>query len=481
MKTIFEDVTCDDLFRRYREERVAYWNQYKRTRAGNQYRGRLTEIYRSFIQRGRRVLEVGCGHGDLLDAVEPAVGVGVDFSPTMAEVASQRYPKRKFIVADAHELNLHEEFDYIILSDLVNELWDVQRVLERLLPLCSYGTRVVINTYSRVWEVPLGVARWLRFASPVLEQNWLTREDLANLLQLAGFDVIRECREILWPLRTPFLDSLCNRYLVKIPPFSSFALTNFIIARPTVCPNLDRRQDASVSVIVPARNEADNIDDILRRVPEMGKGTEIIFVEGDSTDDTYGAIERAIARYQNRRCKLLRQTGKGKGDAVRAGCGLSEGDVLMILDADLTVSPESLPRFYHALISGTGEFVNGVRLVYPMEDRAMRFANLIGNKFFSWAFSWLIGQKIKDTLCGTKVLRREHYLRIAENRSFFGDFDPFGDFDLIFGAARLNLKFVDLPVRYRERVYGQTNIQRWRHGWLLLKMVFFASRRIKFT
>ena len=153
----------------------------------------------------------------------------------------------------------------------------------------------------------------------------------------------------------------------------------------------------------------------------------------------------------------------------------------MILDADLTVAPEDLPRFYEVLYSGKGEFVNGVRLVYPMEKEAMRLLNLIGNKFFSLAFSWLLGQSIKDTLCGTKVLWKADYRMISANRAHFGDFDPFGDFDLLFGAARLNLKIVDLPIRYRERTYGTTNIQRWKHGWLLAKMVLFAAGRIKFV
>jgi glycosyltransferase involved in cell wall biosynthesis len=235
-----------------------------------------------------------------------------------------------------------------------------------------------------------------------------------------------------------------------------------------------------VSVVVPARNEAGNIPEIFRRVPEMGKGTELIFVEGHSNDGTYEAIEKAMADHPERLCKLFQQTGIGKGDAVRLAFAQANGDILMILDADLTVPPEDLPRFYEALCSEKAEFVNGVRLVYPMGEKAMRFFNLLSNKFFSMAFSWLLGQPVKDTLCGTKVLTRESYLKIANNRAYFGDFDPFGDFDLLFGAAKLNLKIVDLPIRYQDRTYGTTNIQRWKHGWLLLKMVLFAAKRIKF-
>jgi len=253
-----------------------------------------------------------------------------------------------------------------------------------------------------------------------------------------------------------------------------------IVARP-IATQEDLPVSPAVSVIVPARNEAGNIRPILARVPEMGSGTELIFVEGHSTDNTAREVESAIAAHPTRRVRLLTQEGSGKGDAVRLGFAEASGQVLMILDADLTVPPEDLPRFYEALRSGKCEFANGVRLVYPMEKEAMRFLNLLGNKFFSLAFSWLLGQPIKDTLCGTKALWRGDYEKIAANRSYFGDFDPFGDFDLHFGAAKLNLKILEVPIRYRERTYGSTNISRWRHGALLLRMVLFAIRRIKFV
>jgi glycosyltransferase involved in cell wall biosynthesis len=213
----------------------------------------------------------------------------------------------------------------------------------------------------------------------------------------------------------------------------------------------------------------------------MGSSTELVFVEGHSRDDTYAAIERAIVANPERQCQLFRQPGEGKADAVRLGFNRASGQILMILDADLTVAPEELPRFYEALASGQGEFINGVRLVYPMEDQAMRFFNLLGNKFFSAAFSWLLGQPIKDTLCGTKVLWRADYDRIVEGRAYFGDFDPFGDFELLFGAAKLNRRIMEVPIRYRQRVYGETNIRRWKHGWLLLKMSAFAARRLKWV
>jgi SAM-dependent methyltransferase len=463
-------------------------------KANGYYHRRLARIYRHLIPPGGRVLEVGCGDGSLLAAVNPAYGVGVDVSEEMIHRARAEYPELRFVVADAHALALGETFDAIILSDVVNDLWDVQAALEQLRPLTHDRTRIILNFFSRLWELPLRAARALRLATPLLDQNWLTPEDVRGLLMLAGFESIRGWNEILWPVTTPGIDVLMNRYVARLWPFPKLALTNFIVARPAADakpqaaqpppPGLlpgGGDQTPSVSVVVPARNEAGNIAAIFARTAEIGRGTELIFVEGHSSDDTYAAIEREIAANPGRRCKLLRQTGKGKGDAVRLGFEQATGEVLMILDADLTVPPEDLPRFYEAVASGRAEFANGVRLVYPMEAQAMRFLNLLGNKFFSLAFSWLLGQPIKDTLCGSKVLRRSDYQRIAANRAYFGDFDPFGDFDLIFGAAKLNLKIVDVPIRYRMRTYGATNIQRFRHGLLLLRMTAFAARRIKFV
>ena len=483
MTLIAEPSVEDVAARRYRADRQAHWDTVARRMAtwtswGTHYQSRLIHIYRHLVPRGARVLELGCGQGDLLAALEPSVGVGVDFSPEMIKRAEARHPRLRWVVADAHELQLAETFDVIILSDLVNDLWDVQRVFEQLSPLMTPQTRVILNTYSRLWEPILGLAQKLGLSKPALHQNWLTVADLEGLLNLADSHVIRSWSEVLLPLPIPLLSTLANRFLVKLALFKQLALTSMVVAQPRPKP---RTSKPVVSVIVPARNEAGNIARIIAEIPEMGAATEIIFVEGHSTDDTYAAIEREIARRPDRNCRLYRQTGKGKGDAVRLGFKEASGQILMILDADLTVPPQDLPRFYDALFSGKGEFINGVRLVYPMEKQAMRFFNLVGNKFFSLAFSWLLGQPIKDTLCGTKVLWRADYERIAANRAYFGDFDPFGDFDLLFGAAKLNMKIVEVPIRYRERTYGETNIQRWRHGWVLLKMVVFAAGRVKFT
>ena len=476
--------TNDISFDSYQRARRDHWNAVARkmdswTGSSREYHERLSEVYRFWVAPAQRILEVGCGQGNLLSALRPSRGVGVDFSPEMVKRARITHPKLEFLDADSHELSMLEgPFDIIIVSDLIDDLWDVQKVFEQIARLCQPRTRLIINSYSRVWELPLLIAEKLGLAKPKLTQNWLTVDDIADLLNLAGFEIIRNWQEILWPVRTPFIADFCNKFLVKSWPFRYFAMTNFILARPYP---QNKSEKPLVSVIIPARNEAGNIPQIFTRTPEMGSGTELVLVEGHSSDNTYAVIEQEIASHPERKAQLHHQTGTGKGDAVRLGFAKAKGDILMILDADMTVPPEDLPRFYEALHSGRGEFINGVRLVYPMEDEAMRFFNFLGNKFFSLAFSWLLGQPIKDTLCGTKVLTKHDYQLIATNRTYFGDFDPFGDYDLIFGAAKLGLKIVDLPIRYRARTYGVTNIQRWSHGWLLLRMVIFAARRIKFT
>jgi ubiquinone/menaquinone biosynthesis C-methylase UbiE len=467
----------------YRQSRAAHWDDVARQTAhhegmGKYYHRRLAEVYRFIIPPGQRILELGCARGDLLAALRPSVGIGVDISAEMIAQGQRRHPDLQFIHGDALDVNTDDAFDFIVMSDLINDLWDVQTAFERVRKLCTPQTRIVLNFYSRLWEWPLAAAGKMKLAHPLLRQNWLTVEDVSNLLYLAGFESMRHWEEILWPVRMPLIDTFFNKFVVKLWPFKHGALTNFILARPLPAP---RAHPPKVSVVVAARNEEGNIDNIFRRVPDLGSGTELVFVEGGSSDDTYGAIERAISANPHRPAKLLRQTGIGKGDAVRAGFAQASGDILMILDADLTVAPEDLPRFYDAIVSGKGDFINGVRLVYPMEQRAMRMANLAGNKFFSLAFSWLLGQPVKDTLCGTKVLWRDDYDLIASNRAYFGEFDPFGDYDLLFGAAKQNLRIVDLPIRYRERVYGTTNIHRWKHGWLLLRMVAFAARKLKFV
>ncbi|MGE0432349.1 MAG: glycosyltransferase [Planctomycetota bacterium] len=458
-------------------EQRARWRRFNGT-----YHAEVLRMCRFVVEPGARVLDLGCGTGDLLAALEPSYGVGVDISAKMVELARAAHPQLTF-VQDAAETWQPDEagatFDYVILSDLVQLAYDIGAVFRNVRRLCHARTRIIVHSHSQLWRPILGLATTLglKARQPVL--NWVTTEDITNLMDLSALEPVATQRRILLPLFLPLLTWLCNRLLVRLPIIKHLALTNWVVARPSG-PGVARDPaQTSVSIVVAARNEEGNVPAIVARMPQLGRATELIFVEGNSSDDTTGAIQREIAAHPELDISLHHQQGKGKGDAVRVGFAAAKHDVLMILDADLTVAPEDLQQFFDALCSGRGEFINGSRLVYPMEGRAMRFLNLVGNKFFAGAFSYLLGQRIKDTLCGTKVLLRADYERIARGRAYFGEFDPFGDFDLLFGAARLHLKIVEVPIRYRDRVWGTTQIRRWRDGVLLLRMCLVAFRKLR--
>jgi SAM-dependent methyltransferase len=466
--------TVDSSRDKYRcGEEVLKWR-----RRNSYYYGWLERIYRFAVRPDSRVLHVGCECGDLLAAVSPSYGVGIDANSEYIAAANARFGHLYFHCMDPHEMKLDEKFDYVLICNSLGRWHDIQKVLENVQRLCTEDTRIVITYYSYLWEYVLRMGSLLRLRRPHPYQNWLPPQDITNLLHLSGFETVRSDSYVIMPKRIPPLTSIFNYFLSLLPGFRQLNLVNFIVARPLPRPKAD--SDLSVSVIVPCRNERGNIAEAVRRIPKMGGHTEIIFVDGNSTDGTVQEIERQIKEHPERSIHLIHQgDGVGKGNAVRKGFAAAKGDVLVIQDADLTAPPEDLPKFFAAIRDGKGEYINGSRLVYPMEKQAMRFLNLLANKFFGALFTWLLGQRFRDTLCGTKMLSRKNYQLIAANRSYFGQFDPFGDFDLIFGAVKQNLKVIEVPVGYRARSYGATNISRFRHGWLLLRMSWTAFKKIK--
>jgi hypothetical protein len=368
-------------------------------------------------------------------------------------------------------------YDYIVLEDMIGDLKDIQLFLEKIKKNCHSQTRVVTTYYNHLWEPVLKLASHLGLRAETGEQNWLDNGDIANFFELAGFEVVTKQKKLLLPLDLPVISDIVNKWIANMPVVNNLCLSTWIVCRPKPL----KRLDYSVSIIIPARNESGNIERALKELPRFGKSQEVIFVEGHSKDDTWDKIQQVTSKNDGKKftVKSYRQKGIGKADAVRLGFKKATGEILMILDADLTVSPKELPKFYEALSTGKGEYINGCRLIYPMEKEAMRTLNKMGNIVFSWLFTWILGQRIKDTLCGTKVLLKTDYEKIVKNRSFFGDFDPFGDYDLIFGAIKQNLKMVEIPIRYKERTYGSTNISRFRHGWLLLRMTAIGFKRFR--
>ena len=456
----------------YHEPSFDYW-----LKKNNYYHQQVMNFYRFVIPQDVSVLQINCKNGYLLDAVKPSYGVGIDTDQLCIEHARQRYPDYIFYQGDIAKIPQQKPFDYIIVSLMTMKVDDIQVLLQDIRRLCHPGTRIIVDTYSYLWEPVLGITKRLGLRRPTHFKNWVSPHDLQNFLYLAGFQVVTQGRYLLMPKYIPLLSTLCNAVLVHIPLMRNLCLNQWIIARPE--PVAVSQEKVTVSVVVPCRNEKGNIESAVLRTPQMGASTEIIFVEGNSKDGTLDEIKRVCAQYPEKNLRWFVQEGKGKGDAVRKGFEHATGDILMILDADLTVPPEELPKFVDALTSGRGEFINGSRMIYGMESEAMRFLNMLANFFFGKLFSWTLDQKVKDTLCGTKVLWARDYKKIVTNRHFFGDFDPFGDFDLLFGAAKLNLKIVDMPVHYKNRTYGETQIRRFVHGWILLGMSVLALKKFK--
>lgn len=470
------------------------------SRRNRYYYQDIDRLHKFLIPQGSTVLEIGCGTGNLLAAVEPSVGVGIDFSENVIAVARKKYPHLHFFCRDAEILadtvfdevdsQIPPTFDFIVVSGSLGYLSNIQTVLNQLHYFCHPQTRIIFAFHNFLWEPLLNLAEKIGQRRPQPQQNWLSMNDAMNLLALTGYIPVKSGRRFIVPKKIPILAELFNRFFVPLPVINHLGLTNYIVARPNCSPNSysnsysgfkSLENQYSVSVIIPARNEAGNIPAAIERLPQLGKQTEVIFVEGHSSDNTWEEIQRVTKSYQgNFTIKAFQQKGKGKADAVRLGFAEATGDILIILDADLTVQPEDLTLFYQAIAQKRGEFINGSRLVYPRSLEAMPWLNTLANKFFASVFSFLLGQQIKDTLCGTKVLWRKDYQRIVANRKYFGDFDPFGDFDLLFGAAKLNLHILEVPVRYQPRTYGSSNIAHFKEGLILLKMCLYAAQKIKF-
>ncbi len=365
----------------------------------------------------------------------------------------------------------------LLLNGNFNYLLDIQSELARLKPKLSRTSRLVVvlyNPYLR-WLYSLADLLGLRDSPPTV--TFLTRADLHNVARLAGFEVVRLRPAGYSPIWLFGLGHLVNWWMPVVP---GLRWTSFVVVA-VLRPVIPEAQRPSLSVVIPARNEKGNIENALQRMPDLGAGrVQVVFVEGHSTDGTWPEIQRVAAAYADRfEILAMQQTGKGKCDAVRLGFEHCTGDVLTILDADLTMPPELLGRFYDAYCGGFADFVNGSRLLYPMEGEAMRFLNRLGNVFFAKALSFVLGNRLSDSLCGTKLVARHDHARFVAWRQDFGDFDPFGDYELLFPASILGLGIVDVPIRYRARTYGSTQIHRFRHGWQLLEMTFSGLFRVR--
>ena len=443
----------------------------------------LNRLLRFLVEPQKRVLSVRCGTGNLLAVVQPVKGKGIDICPEIVEIAQQRNRSFEFAVAfpDKEEFRRafgpEEKFDYILFND-IGDTVDILQALRNLKPLCQRHTRVLVITYNRLWEPLVTFAEWIGMKVPRTEQNWLSTLDIANLLQLAGFEALETHRVVILPKYVPVVSAFLNRFCARLPLLKRLCMTQVVVGR--LVPPPVPKEELSVSVIIPCKDEMGNVEDAAQRIPELGRQTEIIFCDDQSTDGTAEEVLRVQSLYLDKDIRLERGPGVCKSRNVWTGFDAATGDILMILDADLTTIPEELPYFVDVIASGQAEFVNGSRLVYPVPKGAMTTANMLGNKFFSVAFTYLLGQHVKDTLCGTKVFWRSDWERIKPMLGSWGIEDRWGDYELLFGAAKLNLKILDLPVHYQERIYGSTKMTKvFRNGLVMLRMCWHGFLKLK--
>lgn len=365
----------------------------------------------------------------------------------------------------------------VFLNGVLNHHLDIQTLLSGIRNKLSRTTRLGVVLYNPYFRGLYWLANRLGLRKGDIPITFITHTDLGNIVKLAGYEVVRIRPVAYVPFRWFGIGTLINRVFPAIPFLRWFSYAAVVVFRPII----PEKKKPSLTVVIPACNEKGNIENALKRMPDMGTvDLEIIFVEGHSTDQTWEEIQRVMAKYRFQfAIKAFLQTGKGKNDAVRLGFSHASKELLTILDADLTMPPELLEQFYQAYCQGIADFINGSRLVYSMEGGAMQFLNRLGNIFFAKSLSFVLDTRLGDSLCGTKLMTRHDYQRFVAWRRDFGDFDPFGDYELLFPASILSLGIIDVPIHYRSRTYGQTSISRFSHGLMLLRMTLTGFFRIK--
>ena len=459
-------------------------NRDKWLRKGRTFHAEDLRFLKEIIPQKSNILELGCGNGQLLASLKPNYGLGIDFSKKLVKEAKKKYHKLNFVEADIENLSEtidnKTKFDFVIICDTIGYLEDITDTLDSFHHFFTEDTRLIVSYYSPLWAPFLNLATLLKLKMVNINSTLLGTSDISNFLENSHYQTVRIERKILMPFSLFGIERLINRFIAPLPLFSNICLRHYNISRSLKAINKNKK---SASVIIPCKNEKGNIASAVRRLPRFTDNIEVIFVEGNSSDGTWEEINKVIkANYTSNKkfnIKALKQPSRGKADAVFHAFDNATNDILIILDGDLTVAPESLNKFWKKISSGEAEYINGSRLIYPMDNNAMRFLNYIANKIFSILFSWLLGQRFTDTLCGTKVISKKNYLRAKKKNKDLGNFDPFGDFFLIFGSSRLCLKIKEVPIRYRARVYGETQISRFSHGMLLVKMLIFAFLKIK--
>jgi len=433
------------------------------------YYSLLVELFTRFIPPGETVLDLGCGTGEILNAVRPKVGIGIDFSDGMIKSASRKFPRHQFFASMLEHLAMRRYSGYVIMADVFDHVPDIWAVISELNRILEEGSTVVISTINPLWDPILKVAEKMKLKMPEGPHNFVLSADILNLLRIFDFSILEEGYVVFLPKRIPLISDILNKLIPRIPFLKRLCVVQYIVAKKAAAVKC---ADYSCSVIIPCYNEAGNIERCIRSIKNVGSHTEVIFVDDGSLDGTSDAARRLMPEFGH--VKLISYSpNKGKGSAVRLGIEAAGADVVMIYDADLSVPAEELLNFMLPLENEKARFTNGTRMVYPMEDEAMRTLNLWGNKFFAFILSWLLGQRITDTLCGTKAFFKKDYSRMKIRG------DKWGDFDFLLGAAELGLKIVEVPIHYNRRRAGVSKMAPFKHSLLLLKICIRGFFEIK--
>ncbi len=434
------------------------------------YHDSLAEFVRGVGPPDGNVLEVGAGTGDLLASVPAAHAVGLNLSKRLNELASAKHPLLDLRTFEIDHISLPDGFtaDHVVMVNMLDHVHDIWELVESLQPHLGEHSLLLLTTTNPLWAPVMRLGGRLGWRVPDSPRNYLTSRDIASVLALQGIDVVESGFLLPAPKRVPVVADLLNLIVPDVPVLRYASSVQYLAARVRCV-----RRPLSVSVVIPCHNEEGNIAECIARTPDFGRSTEVVVVDDGSRDETR-AVVRSVMQRDPRVRLVAYDTNHGKANAVRAGFDAATGDVLMILDADMTVAPEDLPKFLKPLQDGTADFVNGTRLVYPMAGQAMPLANFLGNKAFCFLTSWALRQRVSDTLCGTKALFRADY----EKLPIVGK-DRWGDFDLLFGAARSRLRILEIPVHYGDRKSGDSKMNVRRDGWLFLKACLAGWRSLR--
>lgn len=432
------------------------------------YYTQIQRLLKFLIPPGKSILYFGCYREDVIYSLDASSSVVIN------EEVDERISKNKsveFVHCKYHLYNPQQEYDYIILDTVIGKTENINLLLRNISSACSSHTRIIIHQENYLWRPLLNFAASFGLKKQEKTQNWLSIKDVETYLETAGFESTRVYKKNIFPLKAGFLGPILNHFFSTIPVLDFLKLDQFIVGRFNK-PFTQLKSSSSLSICLTVKDEEHNIEPIVSSLPVLCENQEILFVEGNSTDNTAKEIERMKMLFPHKNIRLIKQPGKGQGDAIHTGFKEAKGEIIILYEGDGTSEPYDIQYFYEAIEAGRFEFIEGSRFVYPLSHKCMPLANKIGNVVFAKWFSFFLNQRTTDVLSGIKAIRKKDYEKIYNTWGFLGIPDPFGDFELLFGSARYGLKIGEIPIRYKPRVFGESKTSVFKHGWYLLKMAF---------